>query len=47
MSSFANVSRLSPGYLAPDAGPFDSPQDEPIILDDEILWELRDDESTT
>jgi hypothetical protein len=43
-SSLAAAARLGPGDLVPDAGPFDSPPEEPIVLDPETLpWELRED----
>jgi hypothetical protein len=31
---------------SPEPGPFDSPPAEPVILGDDLPWELQDDTST-
>jgi hypothetical protein len=41
-SSLASANRVSQfGSLAPPPGPFDTPPDEPVILE-EIPWELQE-----
>jgi hypothetical protein len=40
---FGNSSRGIAGFR-PAPGPFDRPPEEPIELDGELPWELRDDE---
>jgi hypothetical protein len=41
MSALANVSRLGTD-IGPPRGPFDEPPSEPVVLEGDIPWELRD-----
>jgi hypothetical protein len=42
ISAFANAGRMNIAGLAPDPGPFDEPPAEPVILEGDIPWELRE-----
>lgn len=41
-SALSSANRVSQyGSLAPGPGPFDSPPDEPVVLDADLPWELQ------